>query len=66
LKKILSILLAVVFLACSTGYSINKHFCGNRLKSTDIFFIQNAGSCCGAMEMPKGCCKNEIRNELKE
>ena len=61
MKKTLSILLAFVFLLSSSGFSINRHFCGNKLKSTDVLLIQNAESCCGKKEMPEGCCKNETQ-----
>ncbi len=67
-KKALSILLAFVFLLSSSGFSINRHYCGSKLKSTDILLIQNDHiSCCGKKEMPKGCCKNETEHiKLKE
>ena len=61
LKKSISILLTFVFLISSSGFSINRHYCGNKLKSTNILLIQNTGSCCGKKEMPEGCCKNETQ-----
>ncbi len=62
MKKALSILLAFVFLISSSGFSINRHYCGNKLKSTDILLVHNDDtSCCGKKEMPKGCCKNETQ-----
>lgn len=61
LKKALSILLAFLFLVSSSGFSINRHYCGDKLKSTDVLLIQNTQSCCGKKAMPKGCCKNETQ-----
>ncbi|MGE0569284.1 MAG: hypothetical protein AB7O73_15200, partial [Bacteroidia bacterium] len=61
MKKAISILLAFVFLISSSGFSINRHYCGNKLKSTNIGFIDNEKSCCGAKKMPEGCCKNETQ-----
>ena len=59
IKKAISVLLAFVFLLSSTGFSINKHFCGGKLKSTNVLLIQNHNSCCGTKKMPEGCCKNQ-------
>lgn len=67
MKKSLAILLAFVFLLSSLGFSINKHYCGNRLKSVNLILIQNNKSCCGDVEMPEGCCKNKTKYiKLKE
>lgn len=57
LKKVISILIAFVFLLSSSGFSINAHYCKGKLKSINILFVKNCS--CGKTKMPKDCCKNK-------
>ncbi len=58
MKKIFSIFILIIFLFSAMGVTINSHFCGKRLHS--VCLIKK--SCCEhESEMPKGCCKDEVK-----
>lgn len=59
MKKAISILLVIVFLFSSSGFSINTHYCNGKIKSINISFSDNHKSCCGKKKMDKDCCKNK-------
>ncbi len=59
MKKAISILLGIVFLFSSSGFSINTHYCNGKIRSINIAFSDNHKSCCGKKKMAKDCCKNK-------
>ncbi|MBN2424781.1 MAG: hypothetical protein JXR46_06270 [Calditrichaceae bacterium] len=57
IRKAINILVLMVFLVSTTGYSVALHYCGDTLVSAAIG--SEAGSCC---EDDSGsCCQNEIK-----
>ena len=64
MKKIISTLLSVLFLGTSMGYSVNKHYCGGKYKTTKISVLLDSESCCGGKTMKSNCCK-DLRNFYK-
>lgn len=56
-RKIAHIILAIILITTTTGFSISKHYCGTRLVSVAI--NTEPESCCGDEES-SGCCHNEI------
>jgi len=67
MKKALSILLAVLMLASSTGIAYAQHYCGEYKMLSEITIGEKHLSCGMAMELPgcdeeheePGCCDNE-------
>lgn len=57
MRKVTSILAALVILVSSTGTTVAFHYCGKSLQ--DIAVFGKAKPCCGGMEMPVGCCQDE-------
>jgi len=53
LKKIAHIILSFTFLVSTTGFTITKHYCGDKVESIAVDSLPE--SCC---EM-EGCCHNE-------
>ena len=59
MKRLVSLLLLCILLLSTFGFSINKHFCGGTLVSTQLIFTVNEDSCCGDQEPETGCCSDE-------
>jgi len=62
-KHIVSFLLAGIILFSTTGFTLSKHYCGNKLISVEI--NDKADDCCnGAMD---NCCRTETTHyQMKE
>lgn len=56
LKIAANIILSVVVLVSTSGFTISKHYCGSRL--VDVAVMVEAENCCGD-EGSSGCCHNE-------
>ncbi len=63
MKKLLSILLLVVYTLSASGASVHFHYCMGHLAEVDLVLDRNVqSSCCGneAEDMEaNGCCKND-------
>ncbi|GAB4253148.1 MAG: hypothetical protein Kow0079_08510 [Vicingaceae bacterium] len=68
MKKIISILLALILLISTIGININQHYCGNHLVKSSIEILPNNLSCGMADDFAcetsqnaysKKCCDNE-------
>ena len=44
-----------MYFIVSSGFTINTHFCGGKLKTVSLF-NQTEKSCCGSKKASKGCC----------
>ena len=53
LKKTVNIFISFVFLLSTMGFTVSKHYCGNKL--VDVSINVEAESCCDM----DGCCHNE-------
>ena len=58
MKKFTSILISVLYLFITTGFTLNMHYCSGELESISIFSRQN-NCCCGGGEMENNCCNNK-------
>ena len=56
-RKFTAILAALIILVSSTGTTVAFHYCGKSLQ--DIAVFGKGKPCCGGMEMPSGCCRDE-------
>jgi len=60
IRKIASIFLSVIILLVTAGFTINKHYCGGKLRSTQLYTVMDSMTCCGVVEMPEGCCHDKV------
>lgn len=63
MKKLSIFILAIIYLAVSSGVVISQHFCMNRLDSVQWFASQAADECgrCGmSMDDAHGCCHDQV------
>jgi hypothetical protein len=62
IRKITNIAFILLWTITTTGFTISRHYCGERLISVSI--DKEAKSCCGS---ESGCCRNENeRFEIKD
>ncbi len=62
IKKFSIGLLAVIYLAVSSGLAINTHYCMGKIASASIYHNENE-KCgkCGMKSGTDGCCKDELK-----
>lgn len=60
MKKILAILIMLVYLPAIAGVGFSTHFCAGKVKSTTVFSFSNH-SCCSDKEEQNGCCSNQLK-----
>ncbi|MCH7534279.1 MAG: hypothetical protein IH948_00755 [Bacteroidetes bacterium] len=65
MKSILSILLAIIFLAGNVGFTVGIHFCGGHAVKTELMFGHNDLSC-GMADMDQGCDSHSDTTTLKK
>lgn len=51
------ILLTVFYFIVASGFAINIHYCGGKLKKVSL--AQSEGCCCGPKKKTKGCCEEK-------
>ena len=65
LKRIFTILLAVVYLVVSSGLIMELHHCMGKLAGSSVSFFgeQHNDKCdnCGMEDKQSGCCKDEVK-----
>ena len=55
-------LLLTIYTGSAVGISINYHYCHGHLTKISLLNFGNKGGCgCNPKEMPKGCCKDELK-----
>lgn len=59
MKKLTSILIAIIYLTLSVGIVVNVHYCQGRIANVKLYSLEN-GCCCGGMETNSSCCSDEI------
>jgi len=60
--KVINITLIFTLFLATTGFSVSKHYCGDRLVSVSV--NTDTKPCC---DMNNGCCKNETEHlQLKD
>ena len=59
MKQVLTTILAILYLATSTGATINIHYCMGKVVSKSIVHEDKCGQC--GMEKKEGCCEDKVR-----
>lgn len=59
LKKYFIIFFSFFYLLVSSGFTINYHYCGGKLKKVSLVSFNEKG-CCGNKKKSKGCCKDKV------
>ncbi len=64
MKKITSILFAILYVFLVSGSTLCFHYCGGRVASVGISVLgdKSEGCACGNMMKNSGCCKNQNIN----
>ena len=64
MKKITSILSALLYVFLVSGSTLSFHYCGGRVASAGISVLgdKSEGCACGNMMKNSGCCKNQKIN----
>jgi hypothetical protein len=57
-KKLASILLSLLVLVSSTGFTVANHYCGGQMVKAKLMYVQNDLDC-GMNSMLNGCDKHE-------
>ena len=67
IRKIASVILCAVILLATAGFTVNRHYCGGKLKSTQLYSVMDPKTCCGVadlpedkQECPEGCCHDKV------
>lgn len=55
MRRIIAILISIFYLIPTIGYSIDIHWCGNRIAK--VSFYSSKETSCGTCATPKKCCK---------
>ena len=62
MKRSAIAILAIVYLAISSGVVVNIHYCMGRMSSVKLqAWAPNTCACGKKMESKKGCCKTELK-----
>ncbi len=57
MKKVLSVILSILYFSLSSGASVSVHYCGGELESIKIN-SESEQCCCGLTEKANTCCKD--------
>ena len=61
MKKIILILLLIVYTSATFGIGVNQFYCCNKLKSISIAFIISEEKNCGMNDKIDNCCKTKYQ-----
>ena len=62
MKRIFLILFSVLYLFTVSGFALNLHYCGGKLRTISVAFDVDEENCCGSKKMKKkDCCKNDFQ-----
>lgn len=62
MKKFAVILIAVLYTAITSGFTVNLHYCMGKLASIDMLQTpSDACNKCGKTDKGSDCCKNELK-----
>ena len=61
MKKIIALLLAVLYIGTTSGVVLNVHYCMGKISSVKVDNFRNTFCKCGKKEAGGHCCKTEIR-----
>lgn len=61
MKKILAILLLIIYTSSAVGITVNFHYCQGQLAKVSFLNFEGQKDCaCNPQNMPKGCCKDDL------
>jgi hypothetical protein len=60
MKKVTVAILAILYLAVSSGVAMNIHYCMGKFSSVDFYSYNDKCGKCG-MKKADGCCKDEFK-----
>lgn len=61
LKKLLSILILLVYVPAIAGVGFSTHYCAGEARETKVFSVSKQSCCCGEAEAESnGCCSDKI------
>ena len=67
MKKIITILLLLIYAASAVGISIKFHYCHEQLAKVSFQNFGGYKSCrCNPQDVPKDCCKDELKYQKSE
>lgn len=62
MKQLIAILLLTIYAGSAAGVTVNYHYCCGHLANISILnFEENKGCACNPEDMPKDCCKDELK-----
>jgi hypothetical protein len=60
-RRLISILLLLIYTTISSGVAVGAHYCGGRLASVNLSLGDHHSKCpCGSKSMKKDCCKDKV------
>ena len=59
MKKVIAILLLIIYTTATFGFSVKKFYCCGKLKSVSFVLSQNTKSKCKIGNEKDGCCENK-------
>jgi hypothetical protein len=59
MKRILLILVGLMYITSVSGVTINHHYCGGKLATISLSLASDHSCRCGSKKMKKDCCKNQ-------
>ncbi len=62
MKRVLSLLLMLLYVGSISGATFDMHYCGGSLQSVSFSGFGHTGCCCENKEMknPESCCKDKV------
>jgi hypothetical protein len=61
MKKILALLLAVLYMTTSSGVVLKVHYCMGRISSVEVDNFKDAFCKCGKQKSGATCCQSEVK-----
>jgi hypothetical protein len=61
MKKIIALLLAVLYMTTSSGVVLNVHYCMGKVSSVKVDNFNTAFCKCGVQKEDGSCCKTEVK-----
>lgn len=58
LHSVFSVLMAFLVLFSTLSFTVEKHYCGDRLVDSAVF--SKVKKCSDVIEIPKSCCKDDV------
>lgn len=61
MKKLIALILTIVYMTASSGVVLNLHYCMGNLASIRVDNFKDNLCKCGMKSTSKGCCHNEVK-----